>query len=212
VCAIGIAAETSGPGTDDWPGLTSFDGIPVSEEVGRHVYLCGLDQGFDLTLAEEFGVDHSITVPLEMLNPAMQRPIVPFWINGIAPPLPLARRVFAAGQMVRSAISALPGSVRVGIIASGAISGDIGGPHALPGGPGGPPDTEWVQFAVDCMRFGRIDDLLNAATRERLRQAGNVAGEVLNWIALLGAVGDRTPRHIEAQMQGGNAYAAWRWD
>ncbi len=212
VFAIGIAPETSGPGTDDWPGLTSFDGIPVSEEVGRHVYLCGLDQGFDLTLSEEFGVDHSITVPLEMLNPAMERPIVPFWINGIAPPLPLARRVFAAGQMVRSAISAMPGDLRVGIIASGAISGDIGGPHALPGGPGGPPDTEWVQFAVECMRFSRIDDLLNAATRERLAQAGNVAGEVLNWIALLGAVGDRKPCHIEAQMQGGNAYAAWRWD
>ena len=59
---------------------------------------------FDLTLTEEFTVVHSITVPLEMLNPAMQRPMVPFWINGIAPPLPLARRVYAAGQMVRSAI------------------------------------------------------------------------------------------------------------
>jgi hypothetical protein len=212
VFAIGVAPETSGPGTDDWPGLTSFEGIPVSEELGRHLYLCGLDNGFDLTLSEEFGVDHSITVPLEMLNPAMERPIVPFWINGIAPPLPLARRVFAAGQMVRAAIDALPGHARVGIIASGAISGDIGGPHALPGGPGGPPDAAWIQFAVECMRHGTIDDLLNAATRERLRQAGNVAGEVLNWIALLGAVGDRTPRHIEPHMTGGNAFAAWRFD
>src|SRR5579884_861642 len=135
VFAIGVAPETSGPGTDDWPGLTSFEGIPVAEELGRHLYLCGLDQGFDLTLSEEFTIDHSITVPLEMLNPAMQRPMVPFWVNGIAPPLPLARRVYAAGQMVRQAIEALPGHARVGIIASGAISGDIGGPHARPGGP-----------------------------------------------------------------------------
>src|SRR5207248_8994879 len=199
VFAIGIAEETSGPGTDDWPGLTSFEGIPVAQELGRHLYLCGLDHGFDLTLTEEFTVDHSITVPLEMLNPAMGRPMVPFWINGIAPPLPLARRVYAAGQMVRDAIQLLPGDARVGIIASGAISGDIGGPRAQPGGPAGSADEAWVTFAVNCMRHGAIDDLLNAATRERLRQAGNVSGEILNWIALLGAIGDHKPCLLEQQ-------------
>lgn len=212
VFAVGVATATSGPGTDDWPGLTSFENIPVAEQLARHVYLCGLDNGFDLTLTEEFGVDHSVTVPLEMLNPAMERPFVPFWVNGIAPPLPLARRVFAAGDMVRHAITALPGQARVAVVASGAISGDIGGPHASPGGPGAPPDDAWVTFAVDCMREGRTNDLLNAATRERLQRAGNVTGEVLNWIALLGAVGERQPREIEPQPRGGNAYAAWRWD
>jgi len=104
VCAVGVAPETSGPGTDDWPGLTSFGHIPVAEDVARHLYVCGLDASFDLTLSEEFTIDHSISVPLEMLNPAMERPMVPFWINGIAPPLPLARRVYAAGRMVRQAI------------------------------------------------------------------------------------------------------------
>jgi len=212
VFAIGIAPETSGPAGDDWPGIPIFPRIPVAEDLGRHLYVAALDNGFDLTLTQEFTVDHSITVPLQFLNPAMERPMVPFWINGIAPPLPLARRVFAAGQMVGEAIRSLPGQAHVGIIASGAISGDIGGPHARPGAPGGPPDEEWVRFAVGCMKEGRVNELLNAATRERLQQAGNVTGEVLNWIALLGAVGDRTPRVIEPQMGGGNAYAAWRWD
>ena len=212
VFAIGVAEQTCGPGTDDWPGLTSFDGIPVALNLGRHLYMCGLDHGFDLTLTEEFTVDHSITVPLEMLNPDMRRPMVPFWVNGIAPPLPLARRVYAAGKMVRAAIEALPGTARVGVIASGAISGDIGGPRALPGGPGGPPDEDWVRFAIKCLRDAAIDDLLNAATRERLQQAGNVSGEILNWIALLGAIGDRRPCLLEPQVSAGNAYAAWRFD
>ncbi|MBV9326204.1 MAG: extradiol ring-cleavage dioxygenase [Chloroflexi bacterium] len=212
VFAVGVAHETSGPGTDDWPGLTSFLNIPVAEALARHIYVCGLDHGFDLTLTEEFTVDHSVTVPLEMLNPAMERPFVPFWVNGIAPPLPLSRRVFAAGQMVRQAIDALPGDARVAVVASGAISGDIGGPHASPGGPGAPADEAWVRFAVECMRECKTNDLLNAATRERLQRAGNVTGEVLNWIALLGAVGERRPRQIEQQLRGGNAYAAWRWD
>ena len=112
----------------------------------------------------------------------------------------------------REAIAAWPPSARVAIIASGAISGDIGGPHARPGQPGAPPDEEWVRFAVRCLRDGATEALLNAATRERLRQAGNVAGECLNWIALLGAVGGQRPHHIEMQLDGGNAYAAWRWD
>ena len=212
VFAIGVAPETSGPGTDDWPGLPSYTGIPVAEDFARHIYTCALDAEFDLTLTEEFTVDHSVTVPLHFLNPAMQRPMVPFWVNGIAPPLPLARRVFAAGQMVQRAIEAWPAHTRVGVIASGAISGDIGSPHARPGTPASPPDEAWVTFAVECMRDGKIDDLLNAATRDRLQRAGNVTGELLNWIALLGAVGARTPRHIEPQLSGGNAYAAWRWD
>ena len=133
----------------------------------------------------------------------MQRPFVPFWVNGIAPPLPLSRRVFAAGQMVRAAVESLPGSARVAVVASGAISGDIGGPHASPGGPGAPPDEAWVTFAVECMRTGNVEDLLNAATRERLQRAGNVTGEVLNWIALLGTVADRraTDRAATARRQ-----------
>jgi protocatechuate 4,5-dioxygenase beta chain len=99
----------------------------------------------------------------------------------------------------------------VAVIASGALSGDIGGPRAHPGGPGGPPDAEWVEFALDCMRNAKTDDLLNAATRDRLRAAGNVAGEILNWIALLGVVGNRRPCLVEPQINAGNGYAAWRW-
>jgi len=53
---------------------------------------------------------------------------------------------------------------------------------------------------------------LDSATRERLQAAGNVSGEILNWIALLGAIGDRKPCMIEPQLAGGNAYAAWRFD
>src|ERR1051326_7352843 len=56
--------------TDHFAILTSFEAIPVSLDLGRHVYLCGLDSGFDLTLTKEFTVDHSITVPLELLNAA----------------------------------------------------------------------------------------------------------------------------------------------
>ena len=42
-------------------------------------------------------------------------------------------------------------------------------------------------------------------------QAGNVGGELLNWIAMLAFVGDRKPDFLETQMENGHAYAGWRW-
>jgi hypothetical protein len=132
-------------------------------------------------------------------------------VNGIAPPLPLARRVYTLGQMVRRAVDDWGEDVTVGAIASGAISGDIGGPRAV-GGPGAPPDVEWVTSVVRRLERGEADELLNEATEARILAAGNVSGEMLNWIALLGFVGGRKPRFIEPQTSGGNAYGAWRWD
>ena len=41
-------------------------------------------------------------------------------------------------------------------------------------------------------------------------KAGNVGGEILNWIAMLGTIGERKPEFLKPQMQNGHAYAAWR--
>ena len=45
-------------------------------------------------------------------------------------------------------------------------------------------------------------------------ESGNIGGELLNWIAMLGVIGDRKPRFIHAQADGnhGQAFGAWRWD
>src|SRR5690242_3274655 len=55
--AVGVAPRTSGPGTDDWPGLTCYyPEVPVHEELGRHLHIAGLNEGFDLTVTQEFDV------------------------------------------------------------------------------------------------------------------------------------------------------------
>jgi hypothetical protein len=215
--AVGVAETTTGPGTDDWPGLVWYDEVPMHESLARHLHTEGVHHDFDLMLTEEFTIDHSIIVPLHFLNAEMQelrmkRPMVPIWINGIAPPFPRAQRCYALGEMVRQVIEAWPSTLRVGVVASGAISGDIGGPRARDGQPAAPPDEEWVKRVVGHMEKGEITDLLNEATQDRLLQSGNVTGEMLNWIALLGLAGGRTPRFIEPSLSGGNAYGAWRWD
>ncbi len=210
--AVGVAVSTDGPGTDDWPGEARFDHIPVDEPLARHLYVWGIGASFDLTLSEEFQVDHSITVPVHFLAASdgiVERPIVPVWINGIAPPFPLAPRCRDLGAMVAGAVSAYPAEVRVGIVASGAISGDIGGAHARPGSPMAPPDERWLADVEGWLLHERLDDFVDAATPDRLRAAGNVSGECLNWIALLGAISGRCPAFLEMDTYGGNAFAAW---
>jgi hypothetical protein len=210
--AIGVAVRTDGPGTDDWPGEARFDEICVDEALARHVYASGLSAAFDLALSEEFQVDHSITVPVHFLAASagvVERPIVPVWINGIAPPFPLASRSRHLGAMVSAAVASYPADTRVGLVASGAISGDIGGAHARPGSPMAPPDEAWLADVERWLREERLDDFVAAASPDRLRAAGNVSGECLNWIALLGAVGGRRPTFLEMDTFGGNAFAAW---
>lgn len=207
---IGVTDRTEGP-NDGTPQLPQYR-VPVDEAVAGHLFRTGLNQGFDLAVTHEFTIDHSIMVPLHFLRPQMDVPIVPLFVNGIVPPLPLARRCWALGQMVRQAVEALPANKRVAVLASGDFSNDIGGTLAPPGEFSGTPDPSWVSTIIGHMRSGKTNDLLNEATANRMAAAGNVAGELLNWIAMLGAIGNRTPRFLEPEVEEGHAYGAWRWD
>ncbi len=208
--SVGVAPGTCGP-NDGTPGMPRYE-VPVHEQLAQSIRAHGISRAFDLGVCQEFEVDHSILVPLHFLTPKMQLPIVPIFIAGIVPPLPLARRCFALGQMVREAVDAWPDSLRVAILASGSISLDIGGPLAPHGQLTGAADPAWVTEVLEYLRRADHDDLLNAATADRLARAGNIGGELLNWIALLGALGQRRPVMLEPRMEHGDAFAVWRWD
>ncbi len=142
----------------------------------------------------------------------MNIPIVPIFINGLSPPLPAARRCFALGEMVRRAIENWPKDTRVAIVASGSFSLEIGGPRISHGKRSGVPDPDWASNVLTRLKRAEVNELLNEATSDRLMKAGNIGGELLNWIAMLGAIGPRRPRFIEPQIDHGHAYAVWRWD
>ena len=208
--SIGVTDQTSGP-NDGTPALPRYT-VPVSEDLAGRLYAFALQSGFDLALTQEFEIDHSILVPLHFLTPRMQLPIVPIFVNGVVHPLPAARRCFALGQMVRKAVEALPAGAKVAVLASGSFSLDVGGHLAPRGQFAGTPDVGWAETVLGHLQHGRVDDLLNEATSDRLWRAGNVAGEILNWIAMLGVIGDRRPRFLEPQLAMGHAYGVWRWD
>jgi aromatic ring-opening dioxygenase catalytic subunit (LigB family) len=208
--AVGAAASFQAP-NDESSGLPR-QAVAGHEALGRAVYASGVKDGFDLSLSARFEVDHSVLVPLHFLTPAMGVPVVPLFINGLAPPLPAAKRCFALGQAVRAAVERWPADARVAILASGSFSLDLAGPRARPGTMVAVPDPEWVKRVARHLANATIDDLLEEATTEQLARAGNIGGEILNWIALLGTLDRRKAAFVEPDADSGHAYAAWRWD
>jgi aromatic ring-opening dioxygenase catalytic subunit (LigB family) len=83
--AIGIADVTCGP--NDRTPMPAYR-VAVSSSLATHVRAKGIEDGFDLALVQDFEVDHAIMVPLHFLTPDMTIPIVPVFVNGLAPPLP----------------------------------------------------------------------------------------------------------------------------
>jgi hypothetical protein len=207
--AIGVADETSGP--NDQTAMPSYR-VAVEASLATHMRARAIGDGFDISLAQDFDLDHSIMVPLHFLTPDMKIPIVPFFINGLAPPLPSSKRCYALGETVAAAIEDWPARKRVAVIGSGSFSLEIGGPRIPLGERACTPDPDWGKRVQDHLDHARIDALVAEATASRMARAGNIGGELLNWIAMLAVVGDRKPIFIAPEIEHGHAYAAWRLD
>lgn len=207
VFAIATADEIEGP--NDEPGMQQRV-LPSSSEIGSHVHRHCLDAGFDVSsCGGRVGVDHGVTVPLFFLSLPADMPVVPFFLGSIVPPFPSASRCFALGEAVAEAIAALPGDVRVGVVASGSFSLEVAGPRSLPGELWGVPDRPWAERVMTLIQERAYPALVAEATAERMLGAGNVGGELLSWIVVLGAV--KQLRLVTAALQDGqgHGFAAW---
>jgi aromatic ring-opening dioxygenase catalytic subunit (LigB family) len=149
-------------------------------------------------------------VPLHFMTPGMIVPVVPIFINGHIPPLPKAQRAFELGRMVKRAIETYPKPLRVVTMGSGSFSLDVFGPRIAPGRTDGVPDPDWCQRVCALLEQGDVATIVKEATEEQMLKAGNVGGEILNWIAMLGTISAKKPLFVKVQMQNGHAYAAWQ--
>lgn len=204
--AVGVGDRTAGP--NDHTPMPRYD-VPMHAALANHLRSEGIAAGFDLGLVQDFEVDHSIMVPLHFLTPRMNVPIVPVFINCFVPPVTSALRAFALGRAVRDAVETFPQPLRVVALASGSFTLEIGGPKVAPGKRQGVPDPAWAERVAGLMQAGQADTLLKEATLDRMLRAGNVATELLVWIAMWGTVGGRAPKWMEVRPTEGDAYGIW---
>jgi gallate dioxygenase len=209
VFAIGVTDAFKGP--NDEPRSVPIYTIPSRPDVARHIRAAVIADGFDLALTQQFTVDHSVVVPLHFMTPNMNVPVILIFVAGHVPPLPSARRCFELGAAVKRALESYPENLRVAVIGTGSFSLEVWGPRSAPGKTDGVPDPEWAKRACALVGDGAYDTLIAEASEAQMLKAGNVGGEILNWIAMLPSVGARKPKFVKPQMDQGHAYAAWSW-
>jgi gallate dioxygenase len=204
IFAVGIDKSFRAPNDEprDVPNYT----------VKSHAGPAAIGAGYDVGMTQNYSVDHSVTVPLHFLTPDMHVPVIPFFICGHLPPLPSAQRCHSLGQAVARAIESWPENLRVVVMGSGSFSLEVGGPRMAPGRSDGVPDPDWAARVIRLLEQQQIDRLITESTEHQMLKAGNVGGEILNWIAMLGAIGDRKPNYVAPQMQNGHAYGVWNWN
>ena len=180
--------------------------------LARHVHERLVRQDFDPAFVMNYKVGHSTGVPLYFLTPGFDIPVIPIHQNGHLPPMPSAARALAFGRALGTAIRTWPEEIGVTVIGTGSFSLDVAGPLMDPGENFGVPNVAWARRVIELMLAGDIATLVEEATEPAMLEAGNVGGEVLNWIAMIGAVGATPAEWIDLQDIRGHAYGVWEGD
>ena len=167
------------------------------------------DRGVDFSYSNELTIDHSIIVPMMFVRPEMDIPIVPILTNCIAPPMPRPKRYFEVGKALRAAIDSLSTNKRIGVLVSGHLSLEIGGPKMFE-----PKltDPNFDANAVGWIVNGNIDAAAEACAPDKVIQYGNMTTGYLNFLMMMGLANSAKPSYAEGLDAGFPAIPFFSWD
>ena len=169
---IGKAPRLEGPFEDEirsWKldrYSAAIDGV-----LARQILVGGYEKGVDFAYSDEFIADHAITIPMNFLRPEEDLPLVPIFINLLAPPLPPGRRYFQVGAIVRDIIEEIDDGKRVAVVFTGHFTNAVGSPMMLDcvETPESELDTELWGY----IQSNDIDAMLKRSTWDQLYEWGN---------------------------------------
>jgi Catalytic LigB subunit of aromatic ring-opening dioxygenase len=155
------------------------------DELANHLIRALNGAEFDIArcnrLREEIGVGHAFSFLYRRLLPGSKVPMVPVMVNTYFPPnQPTPRRCYAFGRAVRRAIDSWKSDKRVALVASGGLS------HVVI-------DEEIDAMAIEGFK-NKKPEILFDLPRQKLKGG---TSEILNWVALAGAMEDRELKYFE---------------
>ena len=180
--AVGAAAEYSNA-DEGWglPVQKPFKGDP---ELSWHIIESLVADEFDVTMCQEMKVDHAFVVPMQLLWPGggdWPVKVVPITVNTVQHPLPSPARCYKFGQSVGRAIESFDKDERVLVMGTGGLS------HQLDGARAGFINKDFDRFCLDAL-VDHPEDLLPLSIPRLVELAGTQGVELLNWIAMRGAL------------------------
>ena len=122
VFALGVADSHTGPG-DHYLQMLRLDKvseIPSRPDLAEQLLSDLVHNGYDVARMGRIEYGNNLMVPLHLIRPQMDIPIVPVFINVFTPPLPPVSRVFQLGQLIRRLLQDRP--ERIGFIGTGGLS------------------------------------------------------------------------------------------
>ncbi len=192
---VGKAERIVGPPAHeqrDWR-LAPYD-APVEGRLARHVLTQGFEHEIDFAYSDEFVVDHSFTVPLGLLRPEADLPVVPIFLNFLAPPVPPARRYLTVGRVVRDVVESWDEDARVAVICTGHLTNGVGGPHMMRHAQR--PESEWDRAVHAAMLRNDVAGLVARSSWDEMYAQGNNTPGFLGFVFAYGvAAGAPFSRH-----------------
>ena len=180
--AVGAAPEYHN--ADEGWGLPMVPPAQGNLDLSWHIIEHLVASEFDIVTCQEMLVDHAFTLPLKLFWPHDEAPpvqVVPICINTVQFPLPTTNRVFELGKAVGAAIESWDSDKRVVMVGTGGLS------HQLEGERAG-----FINKAFDEACFANLVSdpgwLTQFSDRELVAEAGTQGVEVLNWLAMRGAL------------------------
>lgn len=172
---------------DEGAGPRAIPPIQGHPELAIHLAEQLVNDEFDLTIFQDKPLDHGFHSPLPLLwpyQPQWPGAVIPIEINVLQYPLPTALRCFKLGQAIRRAIESFPQDLRVAVVGTGGLSHQIHGERA------GFNNEEWDRRFLDLLESDPAQ--LTAMTHaDYVRLGGAEGAEVIMWLAMRGALGER---------------------
>ena len=224
-----MADKHSGPG-EHYLEMLRIDrkrNVASNADLAEHLLSQLVVGGYDVARMGEVEYGNNLMVPLQLIRPQLDIPVVPIFINVFTPPLPTVDRAYRLGEATAGALSGR--DERVVYLATGGLShwppiwmprspeDDqflrrmkrfqtegrsvlVNDPHLFTdlgryeiemaaSSPVPLVNAAWDREFLDALARGDVEWVRNLSYDEVEKEAGHGGHEILNWAALMGAMG-----------------------
>lgn len=162
-------------------------GLPTDQIRGDAAFSTGFamfvnDHGFKLAKPPRLRPDHGVMIPLGIVDPKRELPVVPLYVNTVYTPGPTPQESWRLGELLRAYVAEYcKVGERVALLAGGGLSHWLGVPEE------GRVNETWDRWFMSMLATGQGLKLSTLSNEQILADAGNGGLEVNSWITLAGA-------------------------
>jgi protocatechuate 4,5-dioxygenase beta chain len=185
--SIGAAREYAN--ADEGWGLSTVPPFAGMPELSWYLIEELFGEDFDLVTCQEMLVDHGFVIPMQLLWTDRLKgecpvKVIPVCINTVQHPLPKPARCLKLGRAIGRALASYPEDLKVVVLGTGGLS------HQLDGERAGFINKDFDLWCMDRI-ISDPDAIAEYSIHDLVRLSGAQGVELVNWLVMRGALGDK---------------------